>query len=212
MFYSDADRRLYLNCLADYSRHYGVSVEAYCLMENHVHFVVVPHSAMSLPRMMQRLASEYARHVHSRRDTAGHLWRARYYSVVLDPQHYWTAMVYVEQNPARAGVVQFPWQWHWSSAAAHVGMASAGLLNLVNWRAEHTPESWRLRLEIGLRDAALVDRIREATVRGWPLGNDEFLNRLESQLDVPVRPSPGGRPKKPAASHGSGISLVKTAS
>jgi putative transposase len=170
-------------------------------MENHVHLVVVPDSPASLSRMMQRLNTEYARWIHAKRNTAGHLWQARYYSVALDHRHFCAAMVYVEQNPSRAGLVSQPWQWPWSSAAAHLGLASSRLLNLDRWQAGHSPETWKLHLELGIYGAALEERIRDATRHGRPVGSDEFLASLESRLKRPIRLSLGGRPrKKPAAS------------
>ena len=66
VFYREEDRRLYLDMLRDYSRHYGVSVHAFCLMSNHVHLVATPHSRASLARLLQRLHSEYARSLHAR--------------------------------------------------------------------------------------------------------------------------------------------------
>ena len=196
VFYRDADREFYLRLLADFSRHYGVSIEAYCLMENHVHLVAVPQAVHSLARMMQRLDSEYARWIHFHRNKMGHLWQARFHSVALDIQHFWAVMVYVEQNPSRAGLVEVPWQWRWSSARAHVGEAKEGFLNLLRWRTEHTAETWKRCLELGLREAALEERIREATIRGWPLGSDEFCDRLESELGVKSRPRPSRKPPK----------------
>ena len=53
-----------------------------------------------------------------------------------------------------------------------MGGASRGLVDLVAWRGRHTPGSWKLRLELGLRNAALLERIREGTRLGRPLGSE----------------------------------------
>ena len=200
VFYRDADREIYLRLLADYSRHCGVSLEAYCLMENHVHLVAVPHAADSLARLMQRLNSEYARWIHFHRNKMGHLWQARFHSVALDREHFWATMVYVEQNPSRAGLVELPWQWRWSSARAHVGEEKRGFLDLLRWRAAHSPETWKCCLELGIREAALQDRIRQATLSGWPLGGEEFCRRLETELGVQARPRSPRKPPTPEIS------------
>jgi putative transposase len=182
-------------------------------MENHVHLVTVPHNADAMGRMMQRLDSEYARWIHFRHNKMGHLWQGRYHSVALDEEHYWAVMVYVEQNPCRAGLVNLPWQWPWSSAQAHAGEAKPGLLNVVRWAANHSPDSWKCLLEYGLRDGALVQRIRDATLRGWPLGSDDFCVRLESELGLPVRPrTPRKPPKDAEPSEASGTSRQRAGS
>ena len=97
-------------------------------------------------------------------------------------------MIYVEQNPLRAALVQRAEQWKWSSARLHVSGSDAGFLDLVKWRAQHTPESWKRYLELGLADARIEERIREATVSGWLLGSESFLHTLESEHGLKVRP------------------------
>ena len=68
-----------------------------------------------------------------------------------------------------------------------MGGASRGLVDLVAWRGRHTPGSWKLRLELGLRNAALLERIREGTRLGRPLGSEEFLERIEAEFRVATR-------------------------
>ena len=206
VFFRDEDRRLYLHLLRDYSRHYGLSILAWCLMPNHVHLIAVPHRTAALARTLQRLHSEYARALHCRLRRTGHLWQARYCSTPMDDKHFWAAMIYVEQNPSRAGLVEKPWDWRWSSAQTRLKGHDDGLLDLVRWREAYTPESWNLCLENGLADGLLLERIREATGKGWPLGSDDFLDRLERDFGAHARPSkPGprsvaGKPIKSAAS------------
>ena len=215
VFYRDEDRRLYMDLLREFSRHHGVSILAYCLMPNHVHLIAIPHEPTALARLFQRIHSDYARALHLRLRRTGHLWQARYCSFPMDDKHFWQAMIYVEQNPSRAGLVDKPWQYRWSSAQAHISGRDDGLLDLIRWRVAHTPESWKLRLENGLADGLLLERIREATRKGWPLGEDTFLDHLEHDLGVRARPAPRGRPrlmkKPPAPSTTSAASMTSKA-
>src|SRR5258708_4161970 len=50
-FLEDAKYRLYLRLLREYSRRFQVSVQAYCLMPNHVHLILTPPNGESLPRL-----------------------------------------------------------------------------------------------------------------------------------------------------------------
>lgn len=193
-FFRAGDCLLYLDLLRDYSRHYGVSILAYCLMPTHVHLIAVPQTETALPRAMQRLHSEYARATHVRLRRVGHLWQARYYSTPLDEEHFWAAMLYVEHNPVRAGLCERAEDWRWTSARAHLAGTDGGLLDLIPWRERHTPESWKRCLDMGLRNAALFERIREATVSGRPAGGEAFLDRLEQEFRLPVRRRGRGRP------------------
>jgi putative transposase len=196
VFFRDEDRRFYLELLREFSVHCGVAIQAYCLMSNHVHLIAVPHNAQSLSRMLQRVHSEYARGVHLRLRRVGHLWQSRFSSVPLDETHFWAAMAYVEQNPARAGMVVRPWDWRWSSARAHVEGRDDGWLDLVRWRARYSTASWRQCLELGVADHSLLERIREGTSRGWPLGDEAFLQQIERELGTRARRGKPGRPRK----------------
>jgi putative transposase len=180
-FFRAEDYRLYLQLLKDYSRRHGVAILGYCLMPNHVYLVAVPQRTDSFARTFGRVHAEYARAIHMRLRRVGHLWQARYGSAPLDEKHFWTAMLYVEQNPVRARLVEHAEQWKWSSAQAHLKGEDGGLLDLVPWRARHTPETWKSSLDNGLHCTALAERIRDATERGHPLGDEAFVKQVREQ-------------------------------
>lgn len=41
-FLNEEDKQSYLTLLAKYSQKYGLDIWSYCLMDNHVHLIVVP--------------------------------------------------------------------------------------------------------------------------------------------------------------------------
>ena len=103
VFYCDEDRRLYMALVAEFLLRYGVALEAYCLMSNHVHLIATPDDRRGLTLALQRVHSDYSRALHLRLGQTGDLWQARFDSSVLDEEHFLAAMVYVERNPVRAG-------------------------------------------------------------------------------------------------------------
>lgn len=212
IFFRDEDRRLYLDLLGEFAPHYGVSLLGYCLMPNHVHLIATPHNERSLGRTLQRVHADYARSVHLRLGRTGHLWQARFHSVALDEEHFWAAMVYVEQNPVRAGLVKHGWEYRWSSAPLRLAERPenryARLLDVVKWRGEHTAETWKRCLDYGLQDGMLIERIREGTLKGWPLGDDEFAKALKERLGFHPQPRKRG-PK--AADREAGGEVVRKA-
>ena len=77
----------------------------------------------------------------------------------------------------------------------HVEGHDEGLLDFVAWRSRYTPASWKRCLQYGIAEAAMLERIREATLKGLPLGSPAFLERVESEYGVRVRPGkPGPKP------------------
>lgn len=196
VFFQPEDYSLYLNLLRRHARQSGVSISAYCLMPNHVHLIATPSSDDGLSRLMQRLQSDYSRWLNLKLDRSGHNWQSRYYAAPLDEHHFWAAMVYVEQNPSRAHLVNAASQWQWSSARAHLADSDEQWLDLTIWRQSTSPAFWRSALKRGLRDAALLERIRDSTRCGKPIGDDQFTEKISRELNIDLRPRPKGRPRK----------------
>ncbi len=197
VFYCDEDRQAYLDRLFVYADRYHLRVWSYCLMRNHVHVVGVPEERQSMAKVFGRLHADYARAVNFRRDGCGHLWQERFYSCAMEFHHALVAMAYVEQNPQRAGVVRSADEYRWSSAEAHLrGEDPSGRLDLGMWRSEYTPARWREVLASSVMEEEQRQRFREATARGRPFGSESYVERLELELGLALRPRPAGRPKK----------------
>jgi REP-associated tyrosine transposase len=196
VFSEAAERRLYLELLKFHCTRHQVRIAGYCLMGNHVHLLAIPASADGLALALGRTHNEYSRWVNATRCRAGHLWQNRYYSCVLDESHQWEALRYTELNPVRAGLAGDPSEWQWSSATAHLnGRDSSGLLDLSDWRNRWSGLSWRDALDCGINDATLLERIRDATRRGRPLGSEDFVVRVEEITGRKIRPRKPGRPR-----------------
>ena len=199
VFFLDADRTLYLAILQEHSRVHGVTIQAYCLMTNHIHVIATPTDSEGLHRTFERVEGDYARALHIRLGRRGHLWERRFRSAPMDEDHFWAAMVYVEQNPVRAGLVQSASRWTWSSAPAHLGERTDPLLDLIQWSARYTPDQWRECLSYGLSDASLLERIRQSTRVNRPAASEVFIKELEGKLGCTLRARRAGRPKRTVA-------------
>ncbi len=189
IFFSDHDRNLYLRILADQCRRHEAAVLAWCLMENHVHLVLRPEREDSLSKAIGRTEVEYARWLHTSQRQVGHLWQDRYYSCPLEGSHLWDALRYVELNPVRAGIVERPEDWKWSSARAHLtGVDDTGLLDMEWWSSHFSPKSWAEFLDLKARESELPHRIRTATQTGRPYCREECLRQIEEALGRNLHP------------------------
>lgn len=196
VFLVEDDRRVYLQFLQEEADKYGLEIEGYCLMSNHVHLVVLPQREESLAKAVGRTHFRYTLYLNAFHQRSGHLWQGRFYSCALDRRQYWLAMKYVELNPVRARLCRKPWLYPWSSAAAHVDeKVPSALLDLTHWHKDMSGEQWRRELTEGI-DETQLERLRLRTHTGRPLGSDGFLSKLETLLGRRVRPLPVGRPMK----------------
>ena len=125
VFSDDSDRKKYLSWINEYSNKYNLSIYAYCLMDNHIHFIGTPRDEDSLAKVFSTAHMRYSQYLNKKRKVKGHLWQGRFYSVVLDEPHLAASVRYVERNPVRIKIVKKAWQWKWSSALAHTRICSA---------------------------------------------------------------------------------------
>ena len=193
VFSAPGDYETYRALLGEWCGAAETEIWAYCLMPNHVHLILVPSREDGLRAALGEAHRRYTRHVNTREGWRGHLWQERFHSFVMDEDHLLACARYVELNPVRAGLVERPEDWQWSSARAHLGIGDDGITArrpLLDRVAD-----WRGFLDGGL-DATTLETIRRHARTGRPLGVESFLEGRERSLGRRVRPRPRGRPKR----------------
>jgi putative transposase len=108
------DRNVYRKWLLEGARRYGVPVYNYCITSNHVHVIVHVDDTEAVASMMQLASATLARHWNRRKRHEGSVWEHPYKCTkVQDGQHLFCCLRYVSLNMVRAGVVDYPAEWHW---------------------------------------------------------------------------------------------------
>jgi len=205
IFFEQADYAQYRDWLAAAATEYGCAIHAYVLMTNHVHLLVTPRAADSLPRTMQSLGRRYVRQVNTIYRRTGTLWEGRYRAAPIDGEAYFLACCrYIELNPVRARMVRHPREYRWSSYHAHaLGtvdplLTGHELLDRIGGTAAERQKEYRALFRTAL-DAGFVDGLRAATNGGWALGNARFKQQIGKALGRRVAPLARGRPPKAKA-------------
>jgi putative transposase len=202
IFFGRDDYGRYADWLIAAAADYGCAIHAYVLMTNHVHLLVTPGTAESVPRMMQSLGRRYVRYVNACYGRTGTLWEGRYRAAPIDTEAYFLACSrYIELNPVRAGLAGHPRDYPWSSYRANaLGAADAlvsphpiyrGLGRSAADRQSEYRGLFRAKL-----DEEFVEALRAATNGGWALGSDRFKRQIADALKRRVSPLPRGRPRK----------------
>ena len=126
------------------------------------------------------------------------LGEGRYKATLLDSESYLlTCSRYIELNPVRAGMVNDPAEYPWSSYHFNALGKENSLL---------TPHSVYKTLGVGEISSrtkyralfskhipnADIEAIRNATNKAWVLGNDRFRDKVEKLLSRQVQPKPRG--------------------
>jgi putative transposase len=198
VFYADHDRVVYLRQLGDVCLKWGLQLIGYSFMDNHVHLAVVPEREDSLSNGIGQLHHDFALWQNIQCHRTGHLWQNRFYSSPVEGNRVPEVLAYIELNPVRARMVDQAWQWEWSSSQAHIsGCDPSGLLDMDFWRKQSSSSEWKSYLERIEDDKSIFKKIRNATMRGLFLGDDETARRLEKELGIQILPRKRGRKHGP---------------
>ena len=120
--FDDRDKRFYVRLLDITTRKFEWRCVAWCLMPNHVHFVI-QLSETNLSNGMFFLNHAYARTFNRRHGYSGHAFDRRFFAgeIESDP-HLFELVRYIVLNPVRAGLCRSPEDWQWSSHRALLGL------------------------------------------------------------------------------------------
>ena len=119
IFEEDEDRLYFLNTVIRCKEVSGFRLHAFVLMSNHIHFLIEPVDE-PLDLIFKRIGTRYAMWYNRKYLRAGHLFQDRFRSenVETDP-YYMTVLRYILQNPVKAGIVNSPGDYRWSSYLAY---------------------------------------------------------------------------------------------
>lgn len=198
VFFTDDDYGCYRDWLIEAAAAHGLAVHAYVLMTNHVHLLATPATITSLPRTMQTLGRRYVRAINARCHRTGTLWEGRYRAAPIDTEEYFiTCCRYIDLNPVRAGMVEHPRQYRWSSYRAHAeGKDDALAAFHPAWRrlgrsVRERQDAYRDLIKEKL-DQGFVDDLRAATNGGWALGGESFRKEIAESARRRAAPLPRG--------------------
>ena len=203
VFVERQDYHYYLQNLREWKEKLTCKIYAYCLMTNHIHLIVDPgEDPDNLALLMKRVTGRQTRLVNYLEKRTGSLWEGRYKSSPIETNEYLLACCrYVEMNPVRAGMVDIPEQYDWSSYRAKVGMAENDMLDMdpVYLGLGETAEKRRVRYAEWVHadiPKHEINLIRNALQRGQLTGNPRFVDEVERKTGQRIEMRGQGRPTK----------------
>jgi len=204
-FFDESDYSHYLEDLQEAAEKWDCNIHAYVLMTNHVHLLMTPNLEEGIAKVMQSVGRKYVRYINGTYSRSGTLWEGRYKASIVHSEAYLlTCYRYIELNPVRAGMVDSPADYRWSSfrynaygetnplISAHAEYQKLGVADSERQRAyrelfRHTIDNDRLH------------EIRESLQQCRVLGNDHFRLEIEAALGINAAPQKRGRPRKEGA-------------
>ena len=119
IFEDNGDRHYFLTVLKGCKELSGFKLHAFCLMSNHIHFLIEP-AEEPLDLVFKRIGTRYAVWYNRKYQRVGHLFQDRFKSENVETdQYFMTVLRYILQNPAKAGIETHPGNYRWSSFLAY---------------------------------------------------------------------------------------------
>ena len=200
-FYAREDYHAYLHWLGEGLIKERCALHAYALMTNHVHLLLTPIHAESVPRLIIALGRRYVQYINKTYRRTGTLWDSRYKSSLIQAETYLlTCQRYIELNPVHAAMVDDPAHYRWTSYRANgLGQSSAILTPHPLYLSLGEDDTSRQKAYRALfraqLDKSAVDDIRLALVQCQPLGNERFYAQIEKLTGQRREAKPRGRPR-----------------
>jgi len=184
IFICDDDREIFVRLLRDEIDQQGWLCYAWCLMDNHYHFLIETPEA-NLSRGMQRLNGRYTQGFNRRHSRVGHVFQGRYKAILIEKDaHLLELCRYIVLNPVRAGMVEDVSQWRWSSYQQTISensdvnlIVAEDVLGLFSAQRDMACEQYQKFVADGV------------TARPWNklrgqvfLGSDDFLSKNEAMF------------------------------
>ncbi len=201
VFVDAQDQQAYLQALQEFSAEHGVSVHGYVLLPGHVQLLLTPGSAQGISLMLQAMGRRYVRYFNNRHQRHGGLWDGRFRSTVLQPERFLLAcMVHMDGEPVRSGLVQRAPDYPWSSHGHYAGLRQDPWLapHPLYWALGNTPfareAAYSALVEQGVA-AAVQRQLADAALRGWALGDEDFVRSLQAHTPRRLARASSGRPR-----------------
>jgi len=204
IFVENKDRSMFLENLKKCVESHNLICHAYCLMNNHYHLLLETLDG-NLSQAMRDINGNYTQKFNARHKRIGHVLQGRYKALVVEKEVYLLEVErYIVLNPVRAGIVDNPMEWKWSSYNATVGRVKAPIwletkwtLRLFSNKIKEAQKQYKQFIQFGIDSDSPLNNIKEGIVIGSPQFIDsiwEEFSDLEELKEVKTSDRMIGRP------------------
>jgi len=107
-------KELLLSVIRRARRKYAFRIDNFCIMENHIHFIMYPKSGESLSNIMRWIIGVFAAALNRLLGRRGHIWGDRFHSwIIRNRQAFLKTMEYIDMNPVKAALADRVGEWEY---------------------------------------------------------------------------------------------------
>ena len=199
VFRESTDHEKFLEILKEHTDKSGIKVYHYVVMGNHYHIIMKLGLEDNLGQLMKKLNLTYSKHYRKKYGGTGYLWQGRYKSFIIQGGKYLLECGrYIELNPVKAGIVNDPGEYKWSSYKAYANGEKDDLVEYspayyeLGEKDEERKENYRMLVNEVKKEKRGLERYFRAKV----CGDEKFIKKLKKEKGLEQLWSHRGRPKK----------------
>jgi len=186
IYRDDEDRQQFLMLLQNTVNRHDWYCHAYCLMDNHYHLLVETNSP-TLSKGMKFLNGTYTQYFNRRHQRVGHVFQGRFKAILVQKNSHLLELArYIALNPVRAKRVRSAEEWCWSSHRATAGYDESAACLTTEWvlagfadTRNAAQQRYRDFVQAGKGQPSPWQQLKNQIF----LGDDEFVNDMQSKLD-----------------------------
>lgn len=116
IFKESKNKEKYLYLMKKYYPKYKLKIIAYCIMNNHAHFIIYSDDIKQISEYMHKINTIYAIDYNRINKRVGYLFRDRYKSqYIFDREYLMKCIKYIHLNPVKANLVKEEASYRYSS-------------------------------------------------------------------------------------------------
>jgi REP element-mobilizing transposase RayT len=105
-------KKLCIQVIAEAHQKYAFNLWNFCIMDNHIHFLITPEKNVSLSVIMKWIKMVFAIRWNQLHGVKGHLWEDRFHAQMIENRKdFLRVFRYINQNPVKAGLVEQAKEW-----------------------------------------------------------------------------------------------------
>jgi len=182
----DKDRMEWIRVLGQVCDRFNWRCHAYCLMDNHYHFIVET-AEENLSKGMRQMNGVYTQYFNRQHNRVGHVFQGRYKAILVEKDAYLMELSrYVSLNPVRARMVGQVEDWPWSSYLVMQNKVEvpqwleiSWILGQFNHNGAKAIEYYINFVREGVGQPSIWNDLRKQIY----LGSDQFIDSMLEEID-----------------------------
>lgn len=187
IYLDDEGRLLFMTVIGEVCDLFNWSIYAWCLMDNHYHFLVKTPDA-NLSKGMRYLNGVYTQRFNKKESRVGHVFQGRYKAIMVEEEGYLLELSrYIVLNPVRAGMVESAEQYNWSNYQVVTGQVPCPKWFDKKSILEYFGKPNKIAIQNYMQFVA--DGVQQASP--WALlknqiylGSDQFVDQVQEHIKI----------------------------